>query len=268
MKNIFGCPVCKEALFAEGKTYKCKSGHCFDISKEGYVNLLLSSKSTDFSGDDKEMVRARTSFLDGGYYEPLRQSLSSLIQKYAPENPAILDAGCGEGYYTSAYSALSDSTFGIDISKSAVKHAAKRCKDAHFAIASVYHLPVLDSSADVIVNCFSPNAPEEFSRVMKPEGHLFYVVPAPRHLWELKSILYDVPYENEEKTEEYGGFELLGVEPVKSEFTLTSGDDIMSLFHMTPYTWNTPKDGAERLKGTQTLSVTADFRIHIYRKKA
>ena len=150
MKQIFSCPVCKRQLLTEGRVYKCESGHCFDISKEGYVNLMPSTKSFDSSGDDKEMVRARTAFLDGGYYSPLRERVAELIKSLCPGSPVILDAGCGEGYYTSLYSELSPDTFGIDISKSAVRHAAKRCKEAFFAIGSVYHMPVLDESCDIM----------------------------------------------------------------------------------------------------------------------
>lgn len=266
MTNIFSCPICKNVLFTEGRTYKCDKGHCFDISKEGYVNLMPSSKSFESSGDDKEMVRARTAFLDGGYYSPLREKVAELIKSQLPDSPVILDAGCGEGYYTFLYSEIFPDTYGIDISKSAVRHAAKRCRNASFAIGSVYHMPVLDESCDVIVNCFSPNAPDEFARVLKSGGYLLYVVPAPRHLWELKSVLYDVPYENEEKLENYEGFELIDVVPVTTHFTLDTNEKVMSLFHMTPYTWNTPKESAERLAGLDALEVTADFRIHVYKK--
>ena len=263
--SIFCCPVCKGSLKIEERSYKCENGHSFDISKEGYVNLILSNKSTDASGDDKEMVRARTEFLDGGFYSPLREKMSQLLCELCPENPVILDAGCGEGYYTSAYSLLSENVFGIDISKSAVKHASKRCKNAHFAIGSVYHLPVLSGLCDAVVNCFSPNAPDEFLRVLKDGGYLLYVVPAKRHLWELKSILYDNPYENEEKTEFYEGFSHVSVEQVTTKFALECNKEILNLFHMTPYTWNTPKECRERLMNLERLDVTADFRIHVYK---
>lgn len=268
MKSFFCCPVCGLGLCREDRTYKCEKGHCFDAAKEGYVNLLMSNKSGEMSGDDKEMVSARTRFLEGGYYSPLRDKITELIKRYSPSAQTLLDAGCGEGYYTSAYAEKVPVTAGVDISKAAVRHAAKKCKTAEFAVASVYHLPAGDESTDVIVNCFSPNAPEEFLRVLKGGGYLFYVVPAPRHLWELKSVLYEAPYENEEKTEDYQGLELLGVEGVTTDFTLTSNEDIMALFHMTPYSWNTPKDGIKRLEGIEKMSVGADFRIHIYRKKA
>ena len=234
-------------------------------SPEKSVVLLIGSKTTDFSGDDKEMVSSRTRFLDGGYYAPLREKMCGLLKEYT-ECKNLLDAGCGEGYYTEAYANIFENTTGIDISKSAVRHASKRCKNAHFAVGSVYHLPVAESSCDAVVNCFSPNAPDEFLRVLKKGGYLFYVVPAPRHLWELKCVLYEAPYENEEKVEQYEGFEYIGAEKAGNIFTLDTREDIDALFHMTPYTWNTPKDGAERLSKVNTLNVTADFRIHIYKK--
>ena len=264
--SIFMCPVCKGQLQKEDRLYRCEKNHSFDMAKEGYVNLLISNKSTDFSGDDKQMVASRTRFLDGGYYEPLRNKIASVIDGIKAENKTVLDAGCGEGYYTSLYADYAEVIAGIDISKAAIRHAAKRCKKASFAVASVYHLPVGDETCDVIVNCFSPNAPDEFSRVLKKGGYLLYVVPGASHLWELKSILYDNPYENEEKTEEYDGFVLERVEEVKTRFELCDKEDIMALFHMTPYTWTTPKEGTARLENIQKLSVGADFKIHIYKR--
>lgn len=267
MKSMFSCPVCGNNLEIENRTYKCPNRHSFDMAKEGYVNLLISNKSTDFSGDDKVMVQSRTKFLDGGYYSPLRDKMCDILKKLGANRESfLLDTGCGEGYYTSSLCNCVGKSAGVDISKSAVKYAAKRCKNAEFAVASVYHLPVMNSSVDFVINCFSPNAPDEFSRVLKSGGYLLYVVPGPRHLWELKNVLYDTPYENEEKTENYDGFEFNGVERVETEFNMTSCEDIQSLFHMTPYTWNTPKEGAERLKTIDSIHITAQFRIHVYKK--
>lgn len=58
-------------------------------------------------------------------------------------------------------------------------------------MASVYHLPVADRSADLLLNCFSPLALDEFRRVLRPGGGFLYVVPGAKHLWELKQVLYD-----------------------------------------------------------------------------
>lgn len=40
--------------------------------------------------------------MSGGYYDAFRDKLAELTDKYLPENGVILDAGCGEGFYTLA----------------------------------------------------------------------------------------------------------------------------------------------------------------------
>ena len=101
IKSIFSCPVCGKELKFDERSYKCKSGHCFDRSKSGYVNLLTSDKMhSKLPGDNKLMVRARRSFLQKGYYSYLAESLSSIICRHAENGISLIDAGCGEGYYT------------------------------------------------------------------------------------------------------------------------------------------------------------------------
>lgn len=269
--SLFVCPVCAGRLDRQGGQYRCEQGHSFDVARENYVNLLPANRQhSKAPGDDKAMAAARTRFLDGGWYGPLRNKLCQLTEALLPDGGALLDAGCGEGWYTAALAQVAAAregrTAGVDLSKPAVKRAGRRCPGAEIAVASVYHLPVADGTVDLLVNCFSPLAAEEFRRVVKPGGHFLYVVPGPRHLWELKELLYDRPYENEEKKEEYGGFTLEGVEPVETAFTLTDPQDIRALYHMTPYTWKTPREGAARLEQVTELTVTAQFRIHRFRR--
>lgn len=267
MASLFCCPVCGEALTRREGRYACPKGHSFDIAREGYVNLLPANQQhSKAPGDDKAMASARTRFLEGGWYGPLRNELCKPIEDKLPTGGTLLDAGCGEGWYTAALSEIATAkggqTAGVDLSKPAVKKAAKRCPDGEIAVCSVYHLPLAAGSVDALVDCFSPLAIEEFYRVLKPGGIFLYVVPGPRHLWELKEILYDTPYENEEKVEQYRGFSPPEVIPVETEFTLTDPEDIQALYHMTPYTWKTPREGAARLGGVERLTVTGQFRIH------
>lgn len=110
---------------------------------------------------------------------------------------------------------------GVDLSRSALKKAARRDKNAEFAVASVYHLPVADRSADLLLNCFSPLALDEFRRVLRPGGGFLYVVPGAKHLWELKQVLYDKPYENPEEESPYEGFAYEDIVPVDFSMALT-----------------------------------------------
>ena len=99
--SLFICPLCGGALERNEKSYICPLGHSYDASAEGYVHLLPANKKhSKLPGDDKNMVRARSRFLSGGFYQPLQSVLSALVLELSSDSPAILDSGCGEGYYT------------------------------------------------------------------------------------------------------------------------------------------------------------------------
>lgn len=274
MESLFCCPICAQGLDRQDSRYLCPQGHSFDRAAAGYVHLLPANKmhSKD-PGDDKGMATARNRFLSGDYYAPLRDALAELALAYAPKGADILDAGCGEGYYSAAlYRALvqggkAPRMAGVDLSKHALRRAAKREKAIEFAVASVYDLPVADRQADLLVNCFSPLALEEFLRVLRPGGLYFYVVPGARHLWELKEVLYSSPYPNEEKLTPYRGLRYLEVKEVDGSIHLPDQQTISDLFQMTPYFWKTPKEGAQRLSQLTELDTTISFRIHVFRKE-
>ena len=152
---------------------------------------------------------------------------------------------------------------GIDLSKFALRWAAKRQKEIEFAVASAYHLPLADASVGLVLNCFSPLALDEFRRVLRPGGAFLYVVPAADHLWELKQVLYDQPYRNREEDVPYEGFSYERVEPVED----VAGEALRDLFQMTPYYWKTPREGAERLAALDGLRVRASFRVHVFRRR-
>ena len=271
--SLFCCPICGVSLDLQARTYRCQNGHAFDLAKEGYVHLLpVSKKRTALPGDNKEMVQARSAFLECGYYAHLAELLTTAVQTYHTDNVCnLLDSGCGEGYYTQfLYQALlkegiNVNIYGVDLSKEAVRRAAKRLKDGRFAVASVYHLPLADHSMHAIVNCFSPMSETEFLRVLKPGGYLFYVVPAPYHLWQLKQVLYENPYPNESKIVDYAGFTHVETLHASAERLFANAESIRALFAMTPYAYRTPEAGRARMMGLESLTCTCAFDVHVYR---
>ena len=272
--TIFRCPLCGGPLWEVPGGLRCPEGHRFDRAREGYVHLLpVGQKHSRFPGDDKAMVNARRAFLDRGWYAPLREALEQLAAACTGGEPVVLDAGCGEGYYTQGVrSALlsagkSPHVAGVDISKFAVQKAARRCPELDLAVASAYRLPVADGAVDLVLNVFSPLAIEEFRRVLKAGGYYLYVVPAPRHLWELKEVLYDRPYRNEEKETPYEGFAYREIVPVAYTVRLPTQADIQALFQMTPYAWKTPGAGKARLAALSELACRVDFRVHVFQKE-
>ena len=275
MESLFCCPLCGAAMIQSEHSYRCPSGHAFDQAAAGYVHLLPANrKHSQNPGDDKDMVAARSVFLSKGYYEPLRTTLCEMAVKSLQNrlSPALLDSGCGEGYYTAQIhrslrsAGLSPRIAGVDLSKFALRRAAKQLPEGEFAVASVYHLPLMDQSIDLLTNIFSPLSVEEFSRVLKPGGFFYYVVPSALHLWEMKQVLYSNPYKNPVKQEDYPGFSWQGAQQVRYTVHLENSTDIMALFGMTPYAWKTPKEGVERLAKLESLDTQIGFDIHCYQR--
>lgn len=137
MSGLFTCPVCGRPLERGERTWACKKGHSFDVAAEGYAYLLPPNKKhSKDPGDTRQMVAARRAFLEAGYYEPFRRRLCELACEalQGVPAPAVLDAGCGEGWYTSALldalhgAGMTPELCGFDISKSAVRAAAKRLR--------------------------------------------------------------------------------------------------------------------------------------------
>ena len=269
----FICPKCGgELALVSEKVKKCPMGHSFDRAKEGYFNLLLSSTGGTH-GDNAEMVRARREFLSYGYYEPLAKRLSELVLEYTEAGGVLLDAGMGEGYYTdSAERALNgrdgkSCVLGYDISKDAVKYAVKRNPRILGAVASSYDIPIADGTVNTAMNVFSPLAVPEMLRVLAPKGHFIIVYPAERHLFGLKSKIYDNPYLNEPKDNVIDGFDLVLADKLYYTVNVVGGERVRALFMMTPYAYRTGKDGRERVLSLDEVETEIEFCINVYRKK-
>ena len=101
--SVWRCPICAASMQHEEHSLHCLNGHCFDLAKSGYVNLLpVQQKHTKQPGDNLQMVRARRDFLQAGYYQPFQQALCAMVVQAMPQQGILLDAGCGDGYYTKA----------------------------------------------------------------------------------------------------------------------------------------------------------------------
>lgn len=261
------CPVCKEKLNIRNKSYVCDNLHCFDIAKEGYVNLLRANKSGENIGDNRDMAVSRRNFLSKGYYSVLAEKICEIVGEYS-DGGTLLDICCGEGYYSSCFSEnmKNHSVVGFDISKEMIKLAAKRKSEAEFFVANMTDIPLADESADVITHLFATFCAVEFNRILKKNGVLLSVVSGERHLYSLKEVLYEHPYLNDEAEPEATGFYLTDKIKTGTTIKLDNNEDIFSLLKMTPYYYHTPSAGLERLSQMKELETEIDFSIFVYKK--
>lgn len=272
MSFSFRCPVCGNPLKREDRTLKCKNNHCFDMAKQGYVNLLQSQKSSKKRhGDDSLMVKARQDFLEKGYYSCLCNAVSEMLIKFSPVEMTAADLGCGECWYTAnIYEALKSNGIsaeicGIDISKHALISGAKRCLSLHLAVASTADLPLDDGSCDAVISIFAPCSEAEILRVLKPDGVWIKAFPLERHLMGLKSVIYEKPYENKVGREPPEGFCIADKTEISQTITIDNSDDIVNLFKMTPYYYKTGIDDQQKIFVKNTLKTEIQFGIYAYK---
>ena len=266
--EILICPVCGKILGENETAFCCTDGHSFDKAKEGYVNLLAGNhKSGALIGDNKSMAFLRRDFLNKGYFAPLADEIVSQIKKTEAEKPVLLDICCGEGYYSQKVIENTDGVlFGFDISKAMVRLAAKRKTGGTFFVANLSHIPLKDNSVDFAFHLFAPFHEKEFARVLKPGGTLVTVIPGANHLFELKKVLYEAPYKNDEKLPGTDILRLCNVVRVKDEITLPDKADINALFGMTPYYYKTSPSDRQKLESLDRLTTQTEFVAAVYRK--
>ena len=254
------CPVCGGMFGREPSLLRCSNGHCFDLAKEGYVNLLPPGKGKNArTGDEKAMVRARQTFLATGLYHGISDGIASLFAKHLPTDhvPILCDSGCGEGYHTLRITeSLSQSrggvlTYGFDASKIAVGYAAKATarhgytgesgmgSDGEticaFCPANIYALPLADSSVDAVLSMFAPVAVDENLRVLREEGILLVASSGVRHLTEMRALLYDDVHYHEDTAAVYEGFTLVDTTDVRYTMHVPDCDTLRALWTMTPF---------------------------------
>ena len=273
----YQCPLCHHALTARVGGLECENNHQFDRAKEGYVNLMpVQHKRSKEPGDNVDMMQARRRFLATEQYHPLREAVANLCLQYTEHTPRqILDIGCGEGYYTAflaeKLAALSSCTtcYGLDISKVAIRYAAKRYTSQHmqFCVASSQRLPFADHSLDAIVRIYAPCEAPELARVLSAQGVVITVTPAARHLYQLKELIYKEAHLHDETPESLLGFELVEEAKLSYQMPLT-GEQADDLLQMTPFAWKASVELRGHLKAMSQMLCEADFMIRVFKKVA
>jgi 23S rRNA (guanine745-N1)-methyltransferase len=284
------CPVCEMVLANTGRTLRCSNRHSFDVAKEGYTNLLLDhGPRARVCGDVPAMVKARRSFLSAGFYSPLSDLLNRCVAQQLGQAEilrteaqftCIIEVGCGEGYYLSQLKGCLEPRppvwpiryFGMDISKAAVKLAAKQHRGINFVVADVKRkIPFASRSAAVLLNIFSPRQVTEFERVLARKGSCLVVIPGPEHLSSLRlefGLLEIEVSKLERVTEQMRGvFELAQQRALEYDLRL-GGEALLQLIHMTPNYWHMSDEVSSRLLATTGLETKASFTILEFRHRA
>lgn len=246
----------------------CETGHCFDCAREGYVNLLPAShKRSKDPGDNREMIDARHRVHQARLYHPLAEKIGTIMKALIGQNALVLDLGCGEGYYSSVLHEVAGKlrVHGVDVSKPAIRIAARSCPNAHFAVASSFDVPLASRSVDAAFSVFAPTDAAELARLVRPGGYFLDVSPAPFHLWELRELLYDNPRAHEQVVRELPSFEQASSEAVEFILELTA-EQLRDLVAMTPYAYGGQRENKGQLARLDALELQVAFSLNLYRR--
>ena len=182
---LLRCPLCRGALTRSGGSLVCGKRHCFDVARQGHVNLVPAQRESFYR---RELFESRAAVFAAGVFAPVVCAIGETIDRLVQaERPVLVDAGCGEGYYTKSVCPDRAMTrIGFDLSKEAVKLAARGQSGASFLVADLANIPLGDGCADVLLDVFTPANYAEFTRVLKPGGVLIKLWPRSGYLCQLR----------------------------------------------------------------------------------
>jgi 23S rRNA (guanine745-N1)-methyltransferase len=236
------------------------------MASEGYLNLLpVQHKKSKEPGDSRAMMRSRRNFLEAGFYQPLAEAISALLDYHLGNTciQKVLDMGCGEGYYSRQIEKHCQNTdqfelHGIDIAKNAIFAAAKKQAKAHFIVASNKKMPYKSAFFDCILRVYAPSNDDEVIRLLKDQGLLLMVTPGPRHLWQLKEFIYNKVNEHNIEVNIPAGFEKVKQQNLRFAIT-PDQDNRMALLQMTPFAWRAKKEMQTKIQRAKALEIETDF---------
>jgi 23S rRNA (guanine745-N1)-methyltransferase len=255
------CPVCEQSLSRADRTLRCPAGHAFDLARQGYANLTAGR--VPYPGDTAEMIADRDTFLAAGHYDFIADELAG-----HSTGGLIVDAGTGTGFYLARALAAEPQSvgLGVDVSKAALRRAARAHPRAAAVLADLWRpLPIRDEAAALVLDVFAPRNGPEFHRVLRPDGVLLVVTPAPDHLSELiaeHGLIHVDPDKTARVAESLGDrFGAITQRVLRRELKLT-GPQARTLIGMTPSAHHVPA----ALLPVEPRTVTAAVTVTAYRK--
>lgn len=281
--SVLVCPVCGDVLQLGGpqmRSLVCSVGHSFDLAKQGYVNLYRGKPMNEYT---KESFQERQVILQRGMYAHLLEEICSFLRKTlesgmdSVEKKVLVDAGCGEGYYTREIAQQFDhlQMYGTDLSRDSIQLAAGTANgmgagpaEIKWFVSDISKLPVADGSVDYVLDIFTSANYQEFQRVLGEEGYLIKIIPGEGHVKELREAAKDQLYHKEYKERKGAAvfaeqFELVEQKIVSRTFSV-SPEERDIFIRMTPLLFAVDKS---KIDWSTVTEITVEGELLIGKKK-
>ena len=139
--------------------------------------------------------------------------------------------------------------------------AASRRLPATWLVASNRNIPVADNSADCVLSLFGFPVFDSFKQALKEGGRLICVNAGPRHLIELREIIYPEVKHSESTVVQQAltaGFTAGETSTLAFKTSALNREEIQLLLTMTPHLFRASHEGKERAAQLDRLAVTVD----------
>lgn len=231
---LLRCPVCAEPMDMEGGRICCEKGHSYDIARKGYVNFAQAAGGRQYG---KELFESRRAVFAAGCFDLVADAAWKIMNRFAPDGGDVLDAGCGEGYYTARLAEQARGRFfGVDLCREAVAMATDYDAQVCWCVADLARLPMGAGTMDAVLNILSPANYGEFFRVLKPGGIIIKVAPGGGYLREVRGLAGAAPYSGAE-TEGHIRQMATVEDETKLQYKCSAAGELAAhFFRMTPLT--------------------------------
>ncbi|WP_394199985.1 putative RNA methyltransferase [Shewanella waksmanii] len=272
--SCFLCPKCHQPLMVHEASagFYCANKHHFDKQEQGYWVFSQAKKP---QLDSRQVMRAKRFLLESGIHQPMIDAVSNMLAKSAEYLPAdkvsLLDIDCGDGFYLRAVKQQLHqldkqvNAVGFGEAENALYAGAKIDSSLQLIVSQLKQLPMSDNSVDIVSLIDKPLKGKEPMRVLKSGGLMLLVQPAARHLWQVKSYLYDKLEPKQVDVIVPKGFELLSTEEVNYQAQV-SGEQAVTLLQMSPFAWRASDKVLKQIQAKQFDELELGYHVSLVKK--
>ncbi|MCL1036977.1 SAM-dependent methyltransferase [Shewanella submarina] len=272
------CPICRQPLsqYLTSKDLHCSNKHQFPFTQvheeRGYWVFGKGKKQQVLS---RAQMRSRLFLLSGGLQAPLIDAMTvQLIPLLSGQSTlSWLDYESAEGFYLRALAEslaqqqaeLTLERYGFAEADNALFAAAKAGSDEVYAQCSSKGLPYVDNSFDLLTVIDKPLKGKEAVRVLKEGGLALIVIPASRHLWQLRTQVFADLAEKEVSINLPKELELVVSTRIQWNADV-DGEQALTLLDMTPYAWRANDKLKSKIARESINGLEMDYLVVLARK--